>query len=318
MAKRLNVLCVDYWVSKGHTEEESKVIIGKLQKERNVLCVEHWVKKGFTENDARDRIKVIQRERSPRCIEYWVKRGFTDEDSKNKISELQSRTYSDYVKRASKKELRENSPRCIEYWIKRGYSNEDSRVKAREFNDNSSLNSYIERHGKEKGRELYIRDCDRRSLPGEKNPMFGKSAPKGSGNGISGFYRDYYFRSLLEYYYMKMMESQGITFICNDVSRKKNLDKIVIKLPSGKNYIPDFVLPECSKIVEIKSSYNLSQKDTQEKIRSLGEFCRLNSMTCQVLTEKDITQDINVLREDFRNSLLVIDKGKLDRFMKYV
>ena len=289
-----------------------------MAKRLSVLCVDYWVIKGFSESDARDKIKVLQRGRSPRCVEYWVKKGFTEEESKKKISELQSKTYQDYVKRAGKKELRKNSPRCVEFWEKRGHSEEDSKIKAREFNDNSSLGSYLSRHGEEKGKELYERDCARRSLPGERNPMFGKSAPKGSGNGISGFYQDYYFRSLLEYYYIKGLESQGIRFICNDVTRKKNPDKIVIRLPSGKNYIPDFVLPESNSVVEIKNSYNLSKKDTQEKIRSLGEFCRLNGMVCQVLTEKEITQDINILREDFRKGLLVIDEGKLDRFMKYV
>ncbi|MBR4316812.1 MAG: hypothetical protein IKP65_07630 [Alphaproteobacteria bacterium] len=31
---------------------------------------------------------------------------------------------------------------------------------------------------------------------GKNNPMYGKPAPKGSGNGVSGWYKGWFFRSL--------------------------------------------------------------------------------------------------------------------------
>ena len=40
------------------------------------------------------------------------------------------------------------------------------------------------------------------SMSGEQNPMFGKQTPTGAGNGWSGWYKDWYFRSLGELSYV--------------------------------------------------------------------------------------------------------------------
>jgi hypothetical protein len=40
------------------------------------------------------------------------------------------------------------------------------------------------------------------SISGEKNFWFGKPSPVGSGNGWSGWYKGWYFRSLLELSFM--------------------------------------------------------------------------------------------------------------------
>lgn len=63
---------------------------------------------------------------------------------------------------------------------------------------------WVEKYGKENADEKLTKYKSKKSLKnlGDKNPMFGKPSPQGSGNGWSGWYKGWYFRSLLELSYM--------------------------------------------------------------------------------------------------------------------
>jgi len=60
--------------------------------------------------------------------------------------------------------------------------------------------TWEEFYGKEKSNKLKQNMSIRTS--GENNPMYGKPSPQGSGNGWSGWYKGWYFRSLKELSYM--------------------------------------------------------------------------------------------------------------------
>ena len=78
--------------------------------------------------------------------------------------------------------------------------------------------------------------------------MYGKPSPQGSGNGWSGWYKGWYFRSLLELSYMILViERFNISW-----SNGEKI-KITYKNFSGinRNYFPDFLLNN-KYIIEIK------------------------------------------------------------------
>jgi len=63
---------------------------------------------------------------------------------------------------------------------------------------------WIEKYGEE---EAERRDIERKkklskSFSGKNNPMYGKPSPHGAGNGWSGWYKGWFFRSLRELNYM--------------------------------------------------------------------------------------------------------------------
>ena len=73
----------------------------KFFKERSVVCVEYWVKRGFTEEYAFKKIHEIQSKNAKlvkthgvaKRIDYWINNGYSEEEAKEKLSESQ-RTFS--------------------------------------------------------------------------------------------------------------------------------------------------------------------------------------------------------------------------------
>ena len=63
---------------------------------------------------------------------------------------------------------------------------------------------WLEKYGKEIADDKLKNLKNKLSIlfSGKKNPMYGKPTPIGSGNGWSGWYKGWYFRSLLELSYM--------------------------------------------------------------------------------------------------------------------
>ena len=281
-------LQVTYWINRGYTEEEAKIKISKIQK-----------------NNFNKRIEKISNEKNI-TIQEAIK------DFSKNISNRNKKIY----KQIPLWLLKERSPRCVEYWIKKGYTKEESKIKVYEVNDNSSLSYYIKKYGEEIGKEKYINKCKKCSLLGEKNGMFGKSSPVGSGNGISGYYKHYYFRSLLEYSAIKYFEENNVNFQCNDISKKKFNDKVIIKMNNGKNYIPDFLLPLEKTIIEVKPKFNLKSKNTIQKKKSALKYIEHSKkyVKYKILTEEDIKYRFQDLKNDYKEGIIKIDKSKKDRF----
>lgn len=82
---------------------------------------------------------------------------------------------------------------------------------------------------------------------GENNPMYGKPTPQGSGNGWSGWYKDFFFRSLRELSYVVLVLEKD---------KKDWMSAEAIKIPynldgRSRTYRPDFIIDK-KIIVEIK------------------------------------------------------------------
>ena len=256
-----------------YTFTELKRKLNHLFESKTQLNVNYWYCRGW--KNPNDKVIELQRTRSKLCVEYWINRGYDMKNARDKISELQHK-HSNTSNNVSNKQLRERSHRCIEYWLKRGFNYEDAKLKVKSVNDNSSLEYFTNKFGKVDGYLKYKQNCELHANFGESNPQYGKSSPYGSGNGISGYYKYYYFRSLYEYFAIKKFENDLIQFKPNDVSIHKDSNKVVISYNykgTLRKYIPDFIIHE-NEIVEIKPKYQLKNELTKHKIEAANLFVK--------------------------------------------
>lgn len=85
---------------------------------------------------------------------------------------------------------------------------------------------------------------------GKNNPMYGRPSPQGAGNGWSGWYKGWYFRSLRELsYVVKVLEAGGLSWRSAETNdlRVEYIDP----LGASRSYHPDFLVEE-KLLVECK------------------------------------------------------------------
>lgn len=135
---------------------------------------------------------------------------------------------------------------------------------------------WVEKYGEEtamkKMEEYKLKQSKLNS--GSKNSMYGKPTPKGSGNGWSGWYKGWFFRSLMELSYMiNVIEKFNLVW------ESAETDKFVMKfIDNGveRTYRPDFFIGN-KYLVEIKpkklwNSYLVNQKKNVSIL-----FCEKNN-----------------------------------------
>jgi hypothetical protein len=102
--------------------------------------------------------------------------------------------------------------------------------------------------GKEKANNIKTKKSI--NYTGKGNPMYGKPSPNGSGNGWSGWYNGWFFRSILELSYMiKVINRYNIQWESGE--NKKYKIEYIDKNGIPRNYFPDFIIAK-KYIVEIK------------------------------------------------------------------
>lgn len=144
------------------------------------------------------------------------------------------------------------------------------------YNESRKGKTWEEVYGKELSDKMKERMSERQI--GEKNHMFGKPAPTGSGNGWSGWYKGLYFRSLLE-----------LSFIIEnpDVENAET-----IKIPyndydnSKRTYHPDF--KKGNVIYEIKPKNLLNSATNKLKFEAANDFCKSHMLIYKIVTEEDV------------------------------
>lgn len=101
--------------------------------------------------------------------------------------------------------------------------------------------------------------------------MYGKPSPQGSGNGWSGWYKNWFFRSLRELSYMiNVIEFQNLKWRSGETSD--------LKIPyvdwEGKNrvYTADFLVEE-HDLIEVKPEKLKSSKTVRIKQEAAIIFC---------------------------------------------
>ena len=110
---------------------------------------------------------------------------------------------------------------------------------------------WLEKYGKDEAdRRLAITKAKHsKNNSGAGNPMYGKPSPQGSGNGWSGWYKDWFFRSLRELKYVLELDDVGIPW----KSAESREFQVPYVRPTGNQatYFPDFLVDD-KLVVECK------------------------------------------------------------------
>jgi DNA-directed RNA polymerase subunit RPC12/RpoP len=147
--------------------------------------------------------------------------------------------------------------------------------------------TWADKFGIDKANELKNRVSQK--VSGENNPMYGKPSPQGSGNGWSGWYKNFYFRSILELSFL--VENPNV----------KSAEYIKIQYIDyaghKRNYLPDYV--EGNIMYEIKPERLVTSITNIRKFEAAKKFCDKNGLIFQIVTEKDIhrltEKEVNIL-----------------------
>jgi len=169
---------------------------------------------------------------------------------------------------------------------------------------------WVEKYGRdiadEKMNEFKIKQSINNT--GENNSMFGRPSPNGSGNGWSGWYGKFFFKSLKELSFILMMEKEEIDI--ESAERKKFRIGYIDRDGNKRNYYPDFFIKEKKLIVECKPSHFFESEQVLLKKESALKFCEENGLTYKLIDPVNLTN---------QNIKELYDKGLIrfiDRYEK--
>jgi very-short-patch-repair endonuclease len=165
--KKKHLREVEFWKSAGLDPEEH---ISKIKNCANCYNREYWKVLGYSSDVLID--KEIEKQKGERCSlskeyiirhkgeEYYKELKSKDhrkkENKSNTVLYYTSRGYSE--KEAKKKisqRVRKASSRCVQHWLAKGYSEEDAGILVKNFQDNTSIESFVKKYGVERGKEAY-------------------------------------------------------------------------------------------------------------------------------------------------------------------
>ena len=143
---------------------------------------------------------------------------------------------------------------------------------------------------------------------GDQNGMYNKSPGIGSGNGISGWYKNWYFRSLNELSYMiYVIERFNLNWISAEC--KKYRVPYIDENNNQRTYVPDFIIND-KYIIEIKPKALRSTKLNIIKFEAATQF--YNDLKFKVTSSPRIIKKEELL-ELIENNKLKLTKKWEDR-----
>jgi hypothetical protein len=117
--------------------------------------------------------------------------------------------------------------------------------------------------------------------------MYGKPTPQGSGNGWSGWYKSFYFRSLHELsYIVNILEKRGLSF--ESAEQKKYRIDYIDWDGKPRTYCADFIV-ECNLMIECKPSKLHTSETVILKARAALEFCKKHGLTYSIIDPPMLT-----------------------------
>lgn len=119
---------------------------------------------------------------------------------------------------------------------------------------------------------------------GKNNPMYGKPSPQGSGNGWSGYYKNFYFRSILELSFILFAEAQH--WQIESAENKKHKVEYLNPLGAKANYFPDYLINSCI-IAEVKPKKLVNTPKNKAKYEAAKIFFTKQGYTYKIFTEED-------------------------------
>jgi hypothetical protein len=131
---------------------------------------------------------------------------------------------------------------------------------------------WVEKYGIDgaERRKEYRRKILSSRFSGSGNPMYGRPSPEGSGNGWSGWYKGWYFRSLRELsYVVGVLEKHGLRWVSaesGELGIPYEVDGVVRK------YFADFLVND-SILVEVKPKKLMETRRNIAKKNAATLFC---------------------------------------------
>ena len=177
------------------------------------------------------------------------------------------------------------------------------------------LGVWIEKYGKEianKKWEEYKKQKSKNSK-GNKNPMYGKPSPQGSGNGWSGWYCGWFFRSINELSYMiNIIERFKIKWENGEL--KKFKIEYVDWENKKRNYFPDFIL-ENKYMIECKPKKLWNTPSVLSKKNGAEIFCKKNNLKYKIVCCKRLS--IEEIKTLYLENKIKFTKKYEEKFKKY-
>jgi hypothetical protein len=155
--------------------------------------------------------------------------------------------------------------------------------------------NWVERYGEEKANEMKLSLSFHNSR--ENNNMWGKPSSAGSGNGWSGWYKDWLFRSLLELsYVINVLERFGFNW--ESAENNKYKIKYVNNFDEQRNYFPDFIVND-KYLIEVKPKKLWEAENVVLKRNAAEIFCKNNNLIYKLTSPaKTLSiEDIKILKE---------------------
>jgi hypothetical protein len=157
----------------------------------------------------------------------------------------------------------------------------------------SYYNIWVEKYGKEEAdrRQKIKKEKNSIASRGKRNPMYGKRSPNGSGNGWSGWYKGWFFRSLKELSYMiKEIEKKNKKW--RTAETKDLRIKYIDYKGDERTYVADFLINE-EVLVEVKPTKLKSSLSVRLKAEAAKKFCKNKGLIYKIkdvdrITDKEI------------------------------
>lgn len=146
---------------------------------------------------------------------------------------------------------------------------------------------------------------------GKNNPMYGKPSPQGSGNGWSGWYNGWFFRSLKELSYM-IFVIERFNLSWKTAETKEYKIEYVDWNEHLRTYHPDFLI-EGKYLVEIKPKTLWNSDIVKRKKEAAIEFCNIKKFKYK-LTESVKLITNNELKELIKQEKLFFTKRYQEKF----
>jgi len=179
-------------------------------------------------------------------------------------------------------------------------SNENNPMFGKSFYD-----IWVKKYGKEEAdKKLNIlKNKQKENNSGEKNSMFGKPSPKGSGNGVKGYYKNIYFRSLLELSYLvKIIDRFGLKWESGE--KRKYKISYIDYFGKIRNYFSDYII-EDKYMVEMKPRKLHDTPMNKLKRIAAEKWCQKNGYIYKLRDMKKLSQiEVNSL---YKNGEIIFE-----------
>lgn len=130
---------------------------------------------------------------------------------------------------------------------------------------------------------------------GSGNPMYGKPSPNGSGNGWSGWYKEFFFKSLKELSCIITYENLGYNLI--NAEREHQI-KYIDWNGTERNYHPDYFEPITKTLIECKPKHLWNSANVLCKKKYAEEYCKLHELNYELVDPPRLGDEVIIKMHD--------------------